>query len=609
MPRRIFANISKTSKMTIENQDVGARLVVPAKSRTAKSQTFARRTLFAALAAISILLPGAMLISILRVKGSDVVEALMVAAFLVNMTSVVLVFWNSVFGFVLRRGFAGRSAGTWPPSGQGHDGAPIVRRTAVVMTVRNEDPAGVFARIRSVKASLDRTGFGQFFDYFVLSDSSRTEIMAAEERAFAAWCAEIPEEGRVFYRRRASNIGFKPGNLREFCVRWGQGYEFLLLLDADSLMTGATILRHIRLMQDNPRLGILQSLVVGVLSPSIFARIFEFGHRHALRCAIAGAAWWQDDRCQFWGHNATIRLAPFMAYCELPHLPGKGPFGGHVIAHDQIEASLMHRAGYEVRVLPEESGSYEGVPPTLLDFLKRNHRWFQGNLKNLKVARLPGLPAIDRFHLTVVAQRFLSWPAMVVFVALAAFMASSWPSGTAFPTALAIALYAIWMVLFLAPKLLGVLDALLTSPSGYGGGARLLLGSFVEVVFAFLLVPVAMVATTGFMFAMAFGRGSGWEAQRRDRNRLSWKAAFAALCPQTVLGLAMLFYLAATNAGAIPWFCPFLLGLLLAVPFAILTSLPSVDALADRLKLCIIPEEVEVPAEILDVVRAASLPR
>src|SRR5690606_26210930 len=121
--------------------------------------------------------------------------------------------------------------------------------------------------------------------------------------------------------------------------------------DADSLMTAEAMLRLTRIMQRHPHVGIVQTLVTGLPSASAFARIFQFGMRLGMRSYTLGAASWQGDCGPYWGHNAILRLEPFIAHCHLPLLPGKPPLGGHVLSHDQIEAVLMRRAGYEVRVL------------------------------------------------------------------------------------------------------------------------------------------------------------------------------------------------------------------------------------------------------------------
>lgn len=531
-------------------------------------------------------------------------QVLTIAAFALASAWTGLGFWNSVIGFsLLCFGRGPTRVGSLPEAIDCQ--VPLRTRTAIAMTIRNEVPRQFIARLKATKASLDETSQGASFDYFVLSDTTDPELIEEEERAIGTWLAAAGADHRIVYRRRSSNEGFKPGNVRDFCKRWGSAYEFMVLLDADSLMSGRAIVRLVRAMEENPQLGILQSLIVGILPPSLFARIFEFGHRHGLRCGAAGAVWWQGDRCQFWGHNAAIRLAPFSQYCEMPYLPGKGPFSGHIICHDQIEASFMHRAGYQVQVLAEEGGSYEGVPPTMLEFAHRNHRWCQGNLKNLRIMAAPGLAAIDRFHLGVVAQRFISWPAFVAFVLLSAICAATWPAGRPFPAGAAFGVYLVWLAMFAAPKLLGVAEAALRSPRPYGGRLRLAAGGIIELVFMLLLTPAIMVGATIFMIGLAFGRTLVWEAQSRDGYRLSWRAAATGLWPQTLCGLVLAAGLLMMNAAVVAWFAPFLAGLILAIPFSVLTS--HGGGVKD-MGLCHLPEETTIPPEIRAVADALRRP-
>lgn len=556
-----------------------------------------RRILFGALVIATIAWLGWWLASILAVDGFGVFDTLMLVAFLLNAPWIAVGFWNSVFGFVLLHGMRDPLATVIPAAKRARSDDPIFMRVAVFMTVRNEDPARAFDRLRTMKASLDATGLGDSFDYFVLSDSSRPEVIAAEEAAFKAWRAELPEEGRVNYRCREINVGFKAGNVRDFCERWGAAYDIMIPLDADSLMTGETMVRFVRIMQANPRLGILQSLVVGMPSKSLFARIFQFGMRHAMRSFTTGSAWWHADCGPFWGHNAAIRVAPFIEHCRLPDLPGKPPLGGHVLSHDQIEAVLMRRAGYEVRVLPEEGGSYEEMPPALPEFVVRDLRWCQGNLQYIKLMHLPRLPT-SRFNIAFAIQMFIGVAGLVSFAVFAAIAAVIWPKNVVFPGGSAFALYLTWLLMYFTPKLAGLADAVLRSAARYGGTARLLIGGLVETVFTFMLVPITMVGQTLFMVALLFGRTIGWDAQRRDRYSLSWREAFLGLWPHTLFGLALLILLAIGAPAAFPWFLPFLTGLVLAIPFAVLTASSRLGTLAEEWRLCGIPEEFEVPPDV-----------
>ena len=469
------------------------------------------------------------------------------------------------------------------------------------MTVRNENPTRALAHLWVVMASIGKTAQADRFDCFVLSDSTDPEVIAAEERAIAAWHADPSAAGRVFYRRREQNIGFKGGNVHDFCEHAGRDYEFLLLLDSDSLMTAPTILQLIRVMQANPALGILQTFAVGLPSASFFARVFQFGHRHAMRCFVVGAGWWQGDCCQFWGHNCAIRIAPYREHCRLPVLSGPPPFGGHIICHDQIEAALMRRAGYEVRFIPAETGSFEGNPPAVPDFIQRNSRWCLGNIQNLRLFGAPGLMPTSRFHLAFMAQKFFGAAAIAIFTALAVVAAATWPPSAAFPAGSALGFYLVILLLFFSPRLISLTDSALRERARYGGAPWLLLGGIVEIIFTLLLTPLSMFAVTYYIIALLSNRSVGWNGQRRDSYGISWTDALRGLWQPLLFGIALLTALTMTAPGAILWFLPFLAGLLLAVPFEVLTSSRALGAWAARRKLCGIPEEFDPPAEVLAI--------
>ncbi len=258
-----------------------------------------------------------------------------------------------------------------PYATAGDEKVPLRIKTAIFMTLRNEDPERAIARLRTVKASVDATGEGAAFGYFVLSDTNNPDVAVAEEQAVAAWKAADPDRERIIYRRRTDNTGYKAGNVRDFCARWGGDYALMLPLDADSLMAGDQIVRLVRMMQAYPKIGILQSLVVGMPSSSAFARIFQFGMRHGMRSYTMGQAWWVGDCGPFWGHNALVRIKPFHEECHLPILPGKPPLGGHVLSHDQVEATLDAprrlrgaRAARGARQVGGEPADHAGVRPS-----------------------------------------------------------------------------------------------------------------------------------------------------------------------------------------------------------------------------------------------------
>ncbi len=544
--------------------------------------------------------------------GWTLVDAIMYVCFLLGTPWTVLGFWNALIGLWQLHIARDPIAGVAPYAPAGDAATPLAIRTAVLMTLRNEDPARAIKRLETVKASIDATGEGSAFSYFILSDTNKPEVAAAEEAGVTAWRAavEAKEPGagnRIVYRRRTENTGFKAGNVRDFCDRWGKGYELMLPLDADSLMSGDVIVRMARMMQAHPRLGILQSLVVGMPSSSAFARIFQFGMRHGMRSYTMGQAWWTADCGPFWGHNAFVRIKPFVEDCDLPMLPGKPPLGGHVLSHDQVEATLMRKAGYEVRVLPVEGGSWEENPPTMLEFATRDVRWCQGNMQYIKLLDLPGLLPMSRFQLVWAILMFVgipAWTLMIALLPLATLHAQSVPD---FPSGLAAGLYVTFFLMYLSPKIAGLVDAVATKGgvAMYGGPLRFFASAVIELVFSFLQGAVSTIRTTIFMIGLAFGKSVVWGGQQRDAAGISLATALKNLWPQTLFGMVVLGALWHVSPTVFYWSLPLTAGYLLAVPFAMLTASPALGRWMKRAGLCGIPEDFAMPPEVAAVLAKA----
>lgn len=574
--------------------------LTPAGLQTAATLR-ARRLLVAGLNLVTLaaLLYG--LAHVLSAGGWTVADAAIFVAFLFGAPWTVLGFWNAALGLWLLHGVEDGLDRVAPFAAAGDAATPLAIRTAILLTLRNEDPARAFRRLEIVKASLDATGEGEWFDYFVLSDTNDDAVGAIEAELAAAFSARIGEAGRLTYRRRSDNAGYKAGNVRDFCERWGDRYELMLPLDADSVMSGAAIVKLTRMMQAWPKLGILQSLVVGMPSRSAFARIFQFGMRHGMRPYTMGSAWWIGDCGPFWGHNALVRIAPFHDQCHLPVLPGGPPLGGHVMSHDQVEATLMRRAGYEVRVLPVEMGSWEENPPTMLEFARRDLRWCLGNLQYLKILDIPGLRLMSRFQLAWAILMFIGLPAWTLMIALLPLKVWEDRALADYPAGLAAALYVLFFAMYLSPKLAGFADILLTKGGAqrYGGTGRFVASSLIEIVFAFLQGAVSSFRTTLFMVGLAFGRAKiGWNGQARDAHALSFATAFAGLWPHLVFGLYVFATLAILSPTVLAWSLPLTAGYVLAIPFAMLTAAPALGQWFARRGLCGIPEDFEAPAEL-----------
>jgi membrane glycosyltransferase len=566
-----------------------------------------RRALVLAASLLAYLALAAAMAAVVGAGGWSPVDILLFGCFLVATPWTVLGFFNAIIGLFLLHG---RRDGLWqvaPFAAAASRNEPLRARTAVLMTLRNEDPARALARLRVVKESLGATGEGGHFGYFVLSDTSDPAVARAEEEAVEAWRRQVADPDTIVYRRRAENTGYKAGNVRDFCETHGRDYDFMLPLDADSLMSGDAIVRLVRIMQAHPKLGILQSLVVGAPSKSAFARIFQFGMRHGMRAYTVGSAWWTGDCGPFWGHNGLVRIAPFVEHCHLPVLPGAPPLGGHVLSHDQVEAVLMRRAGFEVRVLPDEKGSWEENPPTIFDFSTRDLRWCQGNMQYFKLLDLPGLLPMSRFQLAWAILMFVGVPAMTLMIALAPLKFFDGENPAEFPAGLALGVYLTFLLMYLSPKLAGLADILLTrgGVARYGGLGRFLAGAALEAAFSFLIGAVTTFRITVFMIGLAFGRSVIWNGQARDAHGIPWGTAVRGLWAPCAFGTAVCAALAWLSPEALLWSLPLTLGYLVAVPFAVLTAAPAAGEVLARRGLCAVPEELDPPAEIA-AVRAAA---
>ena len=469
-------------------------------------------------------------------------------------------------------------------------------RTAIIMPICNEQVSAVLAGLRATCRSLATTGAARLFDVFLLSDSGDPAIRAAEAAAWAQLRDEFGADIRIYYRWRRRRTKRKAGNVADFCRRWGRDYRYMIVLDADSVMSGECVLQLVRLMEANPRAGILQTAPLACGLTTLHARSQQFAGRVAGRLFTAGMQYWQLGESHYWGHNAIIRVEPFMRHCALAPLAGHGGLSGEILSHDFVEAALMRRAGYHVWLVHDLYGSYEQQPPNLLEELQRDRRWCQGNLQNARLLAEPGLHGVHRAMLLTGAFSYLSAPLWLAFVLLGACL---WVFGD--PPAFASLrdvpreLAALWLAttLMLAlPRPIGVLAIVMRREQGsYGGTSALLRGTLLEGGLSVLQAPVRMVAHTLFVVAALTGLKLDWRSPSREAEDIGWSDAArrfgligaAAAC---VAGCGLLL-----QPQAILLLLPTGLPLLLAVPLTVLTSRSTLGRRLLASRLLLTPEE------------------
>jgi membrane glycosyltransferase len=601
MTGRPTAAVPPAAPLDMPEQNL-ARYVRERKLERPRVKTvLARLVTFGGALALTAYASGEM-IAVVSVGGVSLLQWLMVVLFTIT------------FGWIALAA-AGAVAGVFFGGTRLHAaaGAPIAQRTALVMPVYNENPASSFAALQSMAETLIERD-AQGFEIFVLSDSTNPDIYVKETAAFHALREKLGERMRAWYRRRSDNVGRKVGNLHDFVTHWGGRYDFMIVLDADSLLSPDTLVTLVREMAAEPNLGLLQTVPRLCGGHTLFARLQQFAGAVYGPIVGRGIAAWQGDDGNYWGHNAIVRVRAFAAAAGLPTLPGKKPFGGPILSHDFVEAALLRRAGWAVRMLPTLGGSWEDSPPSLLDMAARDRRWAQGNIQHLAVIGSQGFTWSNRIHLALGVMSYLASPLWFALIAVglgtAAHIATvqfeyftdeltlfpRWPQ---FDTERMISLFVVAMLTLLTPKILGVLRALANKELlRTVNPLRVLLGAVAETVLSALYAPIMMMMQTRQVAEILFGQDSGWATQSRKRSRTPWGTLLRRHWLQTFAGLGVSIVLLFVSPPLFLWMAPALLGLVCALPLSLASG--SV-ALAKVLRFCgllTVPEEVDVPRVI-----------
>ncbi len=542
---------------------------------------------------------------VLAVVGLTALECLILGLYVALFAWIALAATSAVAGFVsLMRAKA-----------PGPVGEPTVK-TALLMPTYNEPPTRVMAALEAMRAALDARGVTEWFDIFILSDTTDPDVWVAEEAAWMALRSRLPPDAKLFYRRRPRNTERKAGNIAEWVRAHGGAYPQMLILDADSVMSAELLVRLSVAMTADPAVGLLQTLPVIVGAETLFARMQQFAGRVYGPLIAHGIAWWHGSEGNYWGHNAIIRTAAFAADAGLPTLPGAAPFGGHILSHDFVEAALLRRAGWEVKMLPGLSGSYEEGPPSLTDLAVRDRRWCQGNLQHAAVLPARGLHWVSRLHLMMGIGSYLTAPMWLAFLLLGIFVSLQarfqtpdyFPTGerSLFPTWPKIdPVRSMWVFIFtmavlLLPKLLAYV-ALLRDPvlrRGCGGAIRAFVSMLTETVLTGLLAPTTMLMQSWAVWGILRGRESGWVTQRRDGGAVVWSDVNRAYGNYMVFGLLLGAAAFAVSPSLLAWMSPVVLGWAFVIPLAAWTAGTGAGRAFRRMGLLRTPEETEPPAEV-----------
>ena len=480
------------------------------------------------------------------------------------------------------------------------------------MPVFNEDVSRVFEGLRVIFRSVQETGKLEHFDFFILSDSNQPNQWIEEEVAWVELCKQVKGFEKIFYRKRRQSINKKAGNVADFLRRWGKNYRYMVVLDADSIMTGSALVQMVSMMEANPKVGILQTAPRIVRGDSLYARIQSFANGLYSPLFLAGLNYWQQLDGNYWGHNAIIRVQPFIDHCALPDLPGSEPFGGRILSHDFVEAALMRKAGWAVWLVPEIETTYEEGPPTLIDSAKRDRRWCQGNMQHTWLLTARGFKPANRFHLAMGVMAYVSSPLWLLFLLISTihvfdlvtsphltprFQEYTSVFGYVIQVPQALFLFIFTMLLLFLPKVVSVVSTLgnTTQAEKFGGRMRLLISAVMETIVSALLAPINMIFNSKFVLFTLLGQGVAWITQKRNAGEdgTEWREAILTHWTMTAFGLVWGVSSFIISPMFFWWLSPVLAGLLVSIPLSIFLSKTGLGQGARQIGLFLTPEETQ----------------
>ena len=472
-------------------------------------------------------------------------------------------------------------------------------RVALLATVRNEDVAAVYERLARMDRALATHDANAAFDFFVLSDTNDSACASREWEA--AQRASSSGRSAFYYRRRTDNRGRKAGNIADWVRSFGGGYEYMIVLDADSLMSAELLIGLTGAMEARPDLGVLQTTPMGVSGETLFARNLQFGIRLYGRVATAGVAWWSGNECLYWGHNAILRTRAFAEAAGLPRLEGPAPFGGDILSHDVVEGWFMRRAGWSVAMAPLLDGSYEECPPTMADEATRDRRWCQGNFQHLALLRADGLHWLAKVQMLMAAMVYAAGPLWLAFIAVGVSLrlaqgapppGEPWFEGGAERLLELHWSIVLTIVMLFGPKVMGAALALADARErkAFGGAGAIGAGLLADFFISAAMAPVRMLFACRAVFETLAGVDTGWNAQRRSLKETTWADAWRTHRWHVAIGVATLL-IAAPYSELVIWMAPILIGLVFSPVIDIIMSSAFAGGVAHRFGLFVTPEE------------------
>jgi membrane glycosyltransferase len=536
----------------------------------------ARRALVLGLTFLTSVAASGFLLGALLYAEMDLLDWVAGAAFGAIMVAGSFNFWLYVLGFSLSRSHCD------PP---GLEKIQISSRTAVVMPLYNEDMDRVWSGVRQTWLSMKAAGLELHCDFYLLCDSTEESKRMEEDQCYERLLRDFDhnygEVGRLFLIRRAERTNYKAGNIANFLEHHGAAYDYMLVLDADSVMLGGKVKRLIQLMQCRKHVAVLQSMIIPIGASTPFARVMQFTNARSLPLFGCGLYWFLGRDSVYWGHNAIIRIEPFCEHCNLPIMPGDPPRGGHIMSQDIVEAALLGREGWAVEWDIDPAGSFDELPANLITYGQRDRRWCQGNFQHFWLIFGDRMRWGHRFYFALGIMAYASSPLLLLLLSVGSIQGMRGRPYEINPFMLGTFL-AFFLGMFLIPRLLAAFRRLRLG----GTIPREGISTVVEIGCTMLMSPSLLYLHSTFVIDILCGRRVAWKQQPRDPNlMLEWTVAARLLWIPTIIGAAWLAISAKFSPAFLIFLCPVLFGWVLAIPVAVLSSSPAIGRFLSQANL------------------------
>ena len=348
------------------------------------------------------------------------------------------------------------------------------------MPIYNEDPARTTAALHAMAEALAQIDAARHFEIVDHLRLDQRRSWISESLAVDRLRRDLREIMPVWYRRRWHNTGRKAGNVEDFVKRWGARYDYMIVLDADSLMAPETLVALVqphagRSAARHPadRADADRPLEPVLAHPAVRRpRVRQLDRARRRRVVAATKATTGATT-----PSSASRRSRRLAACRSCRGASRSAATCCRTISSKPRSCAAPAGKCAWRRISD--GSWEESPPSLVDVAVRDRRWAQGNLQHSKIIGAEGpVDRSSRAHFAIGIMSYLSSPLwlMLLLVGFALTLQATlirpeyfsrsfqlFPDWPQFDAPRMTALFVFTMVVLFTPKMLGMLRTIFST--------------------------------------------------------------------------------------------------------------------------------------------------